>query len=139
MLGCPRSHYSLQLGPRVLMYNLLEIKLILYQLPNQKCFCRQTTCIVLTNCGNKVFQVFHYLSYEHYLLYNTTTIWAMNTIYSMILPLSELWTLSTPWYHRYLSYEHYLLHDTTTIWAMNTIYYMTLSQLHPMMILISIY
>ena len=28
MLGCPRSPYSLQLGPRVLMYNLLEIDLV---------------------------------------------------------------------------------------------------------------
>ena len=42
------------MGPRVLMYNLLEIKLILY------IFCRQITlyCIVLTNCGNKSFQCF---------------------------------------------------------------------------------
>ena len=36
----------------VIMYKLQKYKLILYT------FCRQITCIVLTNCGNKCFLMF---------------------------------------------------------------------------------
>ena len=44
---------SLQLGPRVLMYNLLEIKI------DFVCILQTNYCTVLTNCGNKCFRFFN--------------------------------------------------------------------------------
>ena len=51
LLGCPRSPYSLQLGPRVLMYNILEIEIVfLYILyPNYFVLYWQTVAILFLN------------------------------------------------------------------------------------------
>ena len=53
MLGCPRSPYSLQLGPRVLMYNLLEMKWILYT------FCWQITVLYWQTVAINVLMFFY--------------------------------------------------------------------------------
>ena len=65
MLGCPRSPYSLQLGPHVLMYNVLETKIdFVYILQTNNIVLYY---IVLTNCGNKYFQCFQFLAKSSFL------------------------------------------------------------------------
>ena len=78
MLGCPRSPYSLQLGPRVLMYNLLEIEI------NFVYILWQITCIVLTNCGNKCFSMFFNSCCSHARVFEKTLVREFSISYSHI-------------------------------------------------------
>ena len=55
----PKSSYSLQLGPRVLMYNtFLENDLCMHSV-------NKLLCIVLKTCGNKYVSICEFVNYMH--------------------------------------------------------------------------